>query len=125
MLTYYSRKPPVRIHGQASKRNNEQIYWVRHLTFFSTNAYSAIKCVISFILSPNEYGCAYDWTTLGSGPATDLQKMSTLAKKIIFSDEDNFYLSGYVNKQNCRIWGTENPHAYIEKTTHPKRVTVW
>ena len=21
--------------------------------------------------------------------------------------------------------GTENPHAYIEKTTHSKRVTVW
>ena len=27
--------------------------------------------------------------------------------------------------QNCRIWGTENPHAYIEKLTHPNRVTVW
>ena len=25
--------------------------------------------------------------------------------------------------QNCRIWGTENPHAYIERLTHPKRVT--
>ena len=27
---------------------------------------------------------------------------------------------GYINKQNCRIWNTENPHAYIEKPTHPK-----
>ena len=27
--------------------------------------------------------------------------------------------------QNCPIWGTENPHAYIEKPTHPKRVTVY
>ena len=26
---------------------------------------------------------------------------------------------------NCRIQGTENPHAYIEKPTHPKLVTVW
>ena len=32
---------------------------------------------------------------------------------------------GYVNKQNCSIWGTENPHTYSEKPTHPKRVTVW
>ena len=44
--------------------------------------------------------------------------------KIIFSDEPHFNLDGYVNKQNCRIWGTENPHAYIEKPTHSKRVTV-
>ena len=44
--------------------------------------------------------------------------------KIIFSDEAHFDLGGYVNKQNCRVWGTENQHAYIEKPTHPKRVTV-
>ena len=46
------------------------------------------------------------------------------ANKIIFSDEVHFDLGGYVSKQNCRIWGTENPHAYIEKPIHPKRVTV-
>ena len=56
----------------------------------------------------------------------DLQKMPILAKKkTIFSDKAHFDLGGYVNKQNCRIWGTENPHAYIEKPTQPKRVTVW
>ena len=43
----------------------------------------------------------------------------------MFSDEAHFDFGGYVNKQNCRIWGTENPHAYIEMPTHPKRVTVW
>ena len=45
--------------------------------------------------------------------------------KIIFSDEAHFDLGRYVNKQNCRIWCTENPHAYIENPKHPKRVTVW
>ena len=43
----------------------------------------------------------------------------------IFSNEAHFDLGGYINKQYYRIWGTENPHAYIEKTMHPKRVTVW
>ena len=45
-------------------------------------------------------------------------------KKVIFSDEAHFDLSEHVSKQNCRIWGTENPHANIEKPTHPKRITV-
>ena len=45
---------------------------------------------------------------LGSGPAIALHKMPILAKKkIIFSDEAHFDLGVYVNKQNCRIWGTE------------------
>ena len=53
-----------------------------------------------------------------SGPAIDLQKMPILAKKkVIFSDETHFVIGGYVNNQNCRIWGTENPLAYIEKPT--------
>ena len=38
-------------------------------------------------------------------------------KNIIFSDEAHFDFGGYVNKQNCRIWGTENPYTYIEKPT--------
>ena len=41
------------------------------------------------------------------------------------SDEAHFDIGGYVNKQNFRFWGTENPHVYIKKPTHPKRVTVW
>ena len=40
-------------------------------------------------------------------------------KKIVFSNEAHFDLGGHVNKENCRIWGTENPHVYIEKPTHP------
>lgn len=47
------------------------------------------------------------------------------AQKIIFSDEAHFHLGGYVNKQNCRIWGSENPQEYEEKPMHPLRVTVW
>ena len=51
--------------------------------------------------------------------------MPILAKKNIFSVEAHFDLGGYVNKQICCIWGTENPHAYIEEPTHTKCVNVW
>jgi hypothetical protein len=46
-------------------------------------------------------------------------------KKIIFSDEAHFQLDGYVNTQNCRIWGAENPPVIHEKPLHAQRVTVW
>ena len=58
--------------------------------------------------------------------ATDrLTEDADFGKKIILSDEAHFDLGGYVNKQHCRIRGSENPHEYVEKPTHPKRVTVW
>ena len=40
-------------------------------------------------------------------------------RKIIISDEAHFYIWGYVNKQNCRIWGLENPEMMIEKRLYP------
>jgi hypothetical protein len=45
-------------------------------------------------------------------------------RKIIFSDEAHFQLNGYVNKQNYRIWGTENPHFAVVRPLHPKKLTV-
>lgn len=44
---------------------------------------------------------------------------------IWFSDEAHFHLDGYVNKQNWRFWANENPHVAVQKSLHPKRVTVW
>ncbi|GFX21151.1 putative DD41D transposase [Trichonephila clavipes] len=46
-------------------------------------------------------------------------------KRILFSDEAHFWLNGYVNKQNCRIWSEANPQVYVETPLHPERLTVW
>ena len=46
-------------------------------------------------------------------------------QKIITSDKAHFHLGGYVNKQNCRVWRSENPKMIIEMPLYPKRVTVW
>ena len=38
-----------------------------------------------------------------------------LPKKIIFAHEAHFPLDGYVNKQNCRVWGLRNQHMVLQK----------
>ncbi|GFU42911.1 uncharacterized protein TNCV_3140711 [Trichonephila clavipes] len=46
-------------------------------------------------------------------------------KRILFSDEAHFWLNGYVNKQNCRIWSEANPQVYVETPLHPEKLTIW
>ncbi|GFU04919.1 putative transposable element [Trichonephila clavipes] len=46
-------------------------------------------------------------------------------KRILFSDEAHFWLNGYVNKQNCRIWSEANPQVFVETPLHPEKLTVW
>ncbi|GFV43285.1 putative transposable element [Trichonephila clavipes] len=48
-----------------------------------------------------------------------------LNKRILFSDGAHFWLNGYVNKQNCRIWSEANPQVYVETPLHPEKLTVW
>ncbi|GFW73513.1 hypothetical protein TNCV_2801771 [Trichonephila clavipes] len=47
------------------------------------------------------------------------------AANISDSDEVHFWLNGYVNKQNCRIWSEVNPQVYVETTLHSEKLTVW
>ena len=56
---------------------------------------------------------------------TRLTEDDNFGKKNHLFRWSHFDLGGYVNKQNCRIWGTGNQHTYIEKPPHPKWVTFW
>ncbi|GBM29000.1 hypothetical protein AVEN_40751-1 [Araneus ventricosus] len=44
---------------------------------------------------------------------------------IWFRDEAHIHLNGFVNKQNWRFWGSENPHLCEEKPLHSPNVTAW
>ncbi|GFX51492.1 uncharacterized protein TNCV_3104251 [Trichonephila clavipes] len=46
-------------------------------------------------------------------------------KRILFSDEAHFWLNGYVNKQNYRIWSEANPQVYVETPLDPEKLTFW
>ncbi|GFY17525.1 hypothetical protein TNCV_3518801 [Trichonephila clavipes] len=41
------------------------------------------------------------------------------------TDEAHFWLNGFVNKQNGRIWSEANPQVYVETPLHPEKLTVW
>ena len=77
--------------------------------------------IISSIPPLNEYGCVYAWTTLGSGPAIDLQKMTILAKESPYLFRWSSFWSLRVCKQaKLSHLGHRKPARIIEK-----RVTVW
>jgi hypothetical protein len=46
-------------------------------------------------------------------------------EKVQFSDEATFHVSGAVNRRNVRIWGSENPHAYVEHQLDSPKVNVF
>ncbi|GFW13884.1 hypothetical protein TNCV_4700191 [Trichonephila clavipes] len=48
-----------------------------------------------------------------------------LVKQLQLRDEAHFWLNGYVNKQNCRIWSEANPQVYVETPLHSEKLTVW
>ncbi|GFY14668.1 putative DD41D transposase [Trichonephila clavipes] len=50
----------------------------------------------------------------------EIEVVPDFHKRILFSDEAHFWLNGYVNKQNCRIWSEANPQVYVEE-----KLTVW
>lgn len=55
----------------------------------------------------------------------NLEANPNFAQNIIFSDEAHFWLNGFVNKQNCRIWSEANPREILETPLHPEKITVW
>ena len=60
-------------------------------------------------------------TTVGEQLETD----PLFYQKIVFSDEAHFWLNGFVNKQNCRIWSQQNPQQFLQTLLNPEKCTVW
>ncbi|VVC36031.1 Major facilitator superfamily domain,Major facilitator, sugar transporter-like [Cinara cedri] len=50
-----------------------------------------------------------------------LEEDPNFGRKVVFSDEAHFWMNGYVNKQNCRIWDNTNPHEELKINDHRQR----
>jgi len=49
----------------------------------------------------------------------------TFLRNLMMSNKAHFHLNGFVNTQNCRFWGSENPRAIHQRQLHPTKCTVW
>lgn len=54
-----------------------------------------------------------------------IQHDEDFLKKVCFSDEATFHVSGTINRHNVRIWGSETPHAVVELQRDSPKVNVW
>ena len=52
-------------------------------------------------------------------------RLSSFRKGLLMTDEAHFHLDGSVVKQNCRVWGAEQPHEVAFRQGHSPHVTVW
>jgi len=46
-------------------------------------------------------------------------------EKVQFSHDATFHVSGAVNRRNVRIWGSENPHTYVQHQRDSPKVNVF
>ena len=48
-----------------------------------------------------------------------------LLNNILWSDEANFHIGGFVNHHNSHFWARENPKNCVEKPSQKRKITVW
>lgn len=73
-------------------------------------------------LKLEDYGKRLDFCELMDHKMRD----PNFLKKICFSDESTFHLTGYVNRHNCRYWSEANPNEHREAhTQRPQKRNVW
>ncbi|GFT28774.1 hypothetical protein TNCV_3585001 [Trichonephila clavipes] len=84
-------------------------------------ASSTIQLTVRFSSFPPQFEEEHPGVPVRHGNTLNIRR----AESPLQSDEAHFWLNGYVNKQNCRIWSEANPQVYVETPLHPEKLTVW
>ncbi|GFW36956.1 uncharacterized protein TNCV_5018551 [Trichonephila clavipes] len=89
------------------------------VAFFSTPQHSSVQLNVSAVESCqviySQFGLAIHQNDhqasrrIVEWAQNEIAVVPDFHKRILFSDEAHFWLNGYVNKQNCRIWSEANP----------------
>ncbi|GFV84001.1 hypothetical protein TNCV_1480031 [Trichonephila clavipes] len=107
-------------------------YWSWSLTRYRhvMSSSRALKSVVGqypyagIVCKLEEFG-AGSGIVLVTGPLFKSTKPVASSHRVALHDEAHFWLNGYVNKQNCRIWSEANPQVYVETPLHLEKLTVW
>ena len=118
-------------HKEYVKRHQHQFIVVLNNWTFRRHHWDEF-CINTLLWRHTKFNLFRSWSQLTipcvfaslRGPAIDLQKIR-LQKKIIFSDKTHLDLGIYVNKQNCSIWGTENPQTLKSRRTQNEWLVWW
>ncbi|GFV36078.1 DUF4817 domain-containing protein [Trichonephila clavipes] len=90
--------------------------------FYSRAGYQVIYSQFGLAIHQNDHQARRSFVEWAQN---EIAVVPDFHKRILFSNEAHFWLKGYVNKQNCRIWSEANPQVYVKTPLHPKKLTVW
>ncbi|KAJ4446867.1 hypothetical protein ANN_13567 [Periplaneta americana] len=93
-----------------------------HDVLHKTLRLHAYKIQLVQKLKPNDLPARYDFA---SDMLLKIDIENGYLKKVVFSDESTFHVCGFVNRHNCRIWGSENPHVARELERDSPKINVW
>ncbi|GFW41062.1 hypothetical protein TNCV_414711 [Trichonephila clavipes] len=110
----------IRCHGHS---DNDVTDWVRICVLMSLKDVSCqvIYSQFGLAIHQNDHQARRRFVEWAQN---EIAVVPDFHKRILFSDEAHFWLNGYVNKQNCRIWSEANPQVYVETPLHSEKLTV-
>ncbi|GFX54460.1 hypothetical protein TNCV_2593941 [Trichonephila clavipes] len=105
---------------ETSNDKNEFIYSNHRLSSKGRVSCQVIYSQFGLAIHQNDHQARRRFVELAQN---EIAVVPDFHKRILFSDEAHFWLNGYVNKQNCRIWSEANPQVYVETPLHPEKLT--
>ncbi|GFV54786.1 transposable element Tc3 transposase [Trichonephila clavipes] len=109
-------------HFEDSRRKHENLQQKTEISASIHKSCQVIYSQFGLAIHQNDHQARrrfVEWTQ------NEIAVVPNFHKRILLTDEAHFWLNGYVNKQNCRIWSEANPQVYVETPLHPEKLTVW
>jgi hypothetical protein len=111
---------------KSARRENRELGDVSHMTVWRVLrkrlSFRPYKFQLLQELRPSDRP---HWTDFCTDMLNRLEENNLFLNKIVFSDEDTFHLSGKVNRHNLIIWGSQNPHQFVEHVRDSPKVNVF